>query len=187
MAKRQKGQTMIYKTLHRRTNTTMAKRKKGLLFLSCIVLCRSLFVPFFFWPLLCLSFCVVLCRSLFVPFIFWPLRRAATTMAKRQKGQTMIYKTLHRRTNTTMAKRKKGQTMIFKTLYRRTDNTMARPLLCLSYCVVLCRSLFVPFIFWPLLCLSYCVVLCRSLFVPFIFWPLLCLSFCVVFYKIDKQ
>jgi hypothetical protein len=26
MAKRKKGQTMIYKTLHRRTDTTMAKR-----------------------------------------------------------------------------------------------------------------------------------------------------------------
>jgi hypothetical protein len=55
-----------------------------------------------------------------------------------EKGQTMIYKTLHRRTENTMVKRKrtkrqtiqwpkeKGQTIIYKTLHRRTDNTMVK-------------------------------------------------------------
>jgi hypothetical protein len=42
-------------------------------------------------------------------------RRTETTMAKRQKGKTMIYTTLHR-TATTMAKRQKGQTMIYSLL-----------------------------------------------------------------------
>jgi hypothetical protein len=60
----------------------------------------------------------------------------------KEKGQTMIYKTLHRRTDNTMAKRKR--TMIYKTLHR-TDNTMAKRkvlfLLTIELSVLLCNVL----------------------------------------------
>jgi hypothetical protein len=81
---------MIYKTLHRRTDNTMVKRKRtnndlqNIHCLSC-----------FFWPLYCLSFSVMFCRSLFV-----------LCLLTKGKGQTMIYKTLHR-TDNTMVKRKR--------------------------------------------------------------------------------
>ena len=55
------------------------------------------------------------------------------------------------------------------------------------FCVVFCRSLFVPlfFFFWPLCCLSlfFWPLCCLSLFfwplccLSFFFWPLCCLSF----------
>jgi hypothetical protein len=40
----------------------------------------------------------------------------------KEKGQTMIYKTLQRRTDNNNGQKKKGETMIYKTLHRRTDN-----------------------------------------------------------------
>jgi hypothetical protein len=65
----EKVQITIYKTIHRRTDNTMAFS-----FGHCIV-CPSVYcfvdccMYFFFWPLCCLSFCVLFCRLLFVLFL----------------------------------------------------------------------------------------------------------------------
>jgi hypothetical protein len=78
----EKVQITIYKTIHRRTDNTMAKRKSTynnlqstFSFGHCIV-CPSVYcfvdccMYFFFWPLYCLSFCVLFCRLLFVLFLY---------------------------------------------------------------------------------------------------------------------
>jgi hypothetical protein len=64
---KEKVHTTIYKTIHRMTDNTMAKRKSTYNNLQyCFVDCC---LYFFFWPLCCLSFCVLFCRLLYVLFL----------------------------------------------------------------------------------------------------------------------
>jgi hypothetical protein len=100
---KEKVHTTIYKTIHRRTDNTMTKRKStynnpvG----HCVV-CPSVYcfvdccMYFFFWSLYCLSFCVLFCR----------FTEGQTTQWPTEKVQITIYKTIHRRTDNTMTKRK---------------------------------------------------------------------------------
>ena len=145
------GQTMIYKTLHRRTDNTMAKRYRTNNDLQNTTQKDRQY------------------NGQKIQDKQWSTKHyteGQTIQWPKDTGQTMIYKTLHRRTDNTMAKRYRtnndlqnttqkdrqyneiqdkqwstkhytegqtiqwpkdtGQTMIYKTLHRRTDNTMAK-------------------------------------------------------------
>jgi predicted Holliday junction resolvase-like endonuclease len=114
--------------------------------MSCVLLCISLFVLF----LVVIVLHVLLCSAMSERHaIQWPQERTNND----------IHNTIQK--DMQYNDHKKEQTMIYITLHRRTCNTMTTRKRSAMY-IIVCSFL------WSLYCMSFCVVLCISLFVLFL-------------------